>query len=132
MSWDPDILLENAHQYADLIDLLKSDSTHFVHVPHNAHLDVELAAKSFLARYGQAERDSHDFSLLFQVKFNKYPKGLMGALQVKEYQEVYTAYKLIKSVWNMNMRYHKWKFKKDSVHNHYIAYKKVFKWLNQL
>lgn len=132
MAWDADILLENAHKFSDLVESLKADAALFEHVPHNAHLAVELAAKSFLARYGQAERDSHDFPLLFQVRFAQYPKGLLGALQANGNEEVYIAYKAIKSVWNMNKRYEKWHFKQKAVHNHCIAYKKVFKWINTL
>jgi len=132
MAWDADILLENANKFSDLIETLKSDAALYEHVPHNAHLAVELAAKSFLARHGQPERDSHDFSVLFQLTFAQYPKGLLGALQANENEDVYTAYKAIKSVWNMNKRYEKWKFKHNTVHNHCIAYKKVFKWINTL
>lgn len=132
MSYDADVLRENSYKFAKLIEILNEHEEHFIHVPHNAHLAVELASKAFLCRNGQTIVESHDLHEIFQKTFNKFPKGLLGALQANGSEEVYTAYKQIKAVWNMNMRYEKWKFKKSTVNDHCIAYKKVFVWIDKL
>lgn len=132
MSYDADILRENSNKYASLVEYLKDHDEHYIHVPHNAHLALELAAKAFLTRNGQEFIEVHEFHDNFQKKFNMYPKGLIGALQNSGNEDVYDSYKLIKTVWNMNMRYEKWKFKKSGVNDHYNAYKKVTLWIDKL
>lgn len=133
MVYDQEVLNENSKRYESLIEYFFSQDLFLEHILQNGHLALELKAKAYLKSKNIVFPETHDLTDIFGKTSNTLPKGLWGLISSQSQYESYKdAYKKVKTAWNMNNRYSKWKYKERDLKTHYTHYKEVIKWLNSL